>query len=90
MTGLISASFGDAWPFYGPWLFAATLVTGALLVARWLWPVLILGVLVGLASAAFWGWVVVTYGQLWFAVALLLSLMGALSALLSLRGLEES
>jgi hypothetical protein len=89
MTGSLSASFGDAWPMYGPWLFAVSVVTVALFVARWLWPVLVLSVLVGLASATFWGWVVVAYGQLWFAVATLLSLIGALSAFVSSRHLRE-
>ena len=55
------------------------------LFARWRWPVLVLALLVGVVSSAFWAWVVVAYGQLWFAVALLLSVIGALSALLGLR-----
>jgi len=80
-VGLISSSFGNAWPIYGPWLGGISAITAALFVARWLWGVLLLSTIVGLFSAAFWGLVVVVYGQLLFAFGLVLSLIGALSAL---------
>ena len=84
----------NALPVVGPWFVVSIVVALTLRVARWLRVSLVLAAIVGFVSAAFWGILAAgsSGGLALFGVLVVLSLMGAFSALwawLKLRSMHR-